>query len=172
MLDEFSQREMNETNRLTLRLVRLALSDRGLNVLNSAVKEIDDEKERMTQVAPGLLGSDLGEDISKSLDKRREKVVERAGAIMRDKLIAERDDLKSLSSQLFRIKFEIAKMEKQQIEAEMAGESIVVPLSAYRFSAAVDDEHEYYPFVGEYWRDELGTYEYTMSKGCRPETME
>ena len=34
----------------------------------------------------------------------------------------------------------------------MRGESLVVPLSEYAFSAAVDDEHEFYPFVTKYVR--------------------
>ena len=172
LLEEFEAKEQNETNRLTLRLVRLALSDRGLHDLDVAVNEIDDEMKRMGQVVVGMTASPLGQQLEQALQKRRADVVGRAGTIMRDKLIAERDDLKALSNQLLRIQFEITKMEKMQIEADMRGESLVVPLAEYGFSTAVDDEHEYYPFVGEYWRDELGTYEYTMVKGCRPESSE
>lgn len=170
LIDEFSKRPPNETNRLTLQLVRLALSDKGIKALDKAVAELSAEEELMRTELTGLVGTELGKDIQASLDRRRTEVMTRAGRLIGDKLAAERDDLKSLSSQLFRIKFEIAKMEKEQIEAEMRGDSLVVPLSEYRFSAAVDDEHEFYPFGGEYWRDELGTYEYTLTQGCRPET--
>ena len=31
---------------------------------------------------------------------------------------------------------------------------------------AVADDQLYWPFQGEYWRDELGTYSYTLTKGC------
>jgi hypothetical protein len=31
---------------------------------------------------------------------------------------------------------------------------------------AVSDDQLYWPYVGEYWRDELGTYQYTLTKGC------
>jgi hypothetical protein len=30
----------------------------------------------------------------------------------------------------------------------------------------VSDDQLYWPYVGEYWRDELGTYQYTLTKGC------
>ena len=43
-------------------------------------------------------------------------------------------------------------------------------LRDYRFSSAVSDEHLYWPYDGEFWRDELGTYTYTMTKGCRDTT--
>ena len=31
---------------------------------------------------------------------------------------------------------------------------------------ATDDEHIYWPFTGEYWRDELGYYLYTIKSEC------
>jgi hypothetical protein len=31
---------------------------------------------------------------------------------------------------------------------------------------AVADDQLYWPYEGEYWRDELGTYQYTLTKGC------
>ena len=31
----------------------------------------------------------------------------------------------------------------------------------------MNDERVYWPYEGEYWRDELGTYEYTLTKGCK-----
>jgi hypothetical protein len=36
----------------------------------------------------------------------------------------------------------------------------------YRYSVAVADEDLYWPFEGEFWRDELGTFQYTLTKGC------
>ena len=31
----------------------------------------------------------------------------------------------------------------------------------------VADDELYWPYEGEYWRDELGTYQYTLTKGCK-----
>jgi hypothetical protein len=31
----------------------------------------------------------------------------------------------------------------------------------------VSDEHLFWPYEGEFWRDELGTYSYTLTKGCK-----
>ena len=36
----------------------------------------------------------------------------------------------------------------------------------YKYSVAVADDQLYWPYEGEYWRDELGTYQYTLTKGC------
>ena len=40
-------------------------------------------------------------------------------------------------------------------------------LRPYKYTTAVSDEHEYWPYEGESWRDELGTYSYTLTRGCR-----
>ena len=39
-------------------------------------------------------------------------------------------------------------------------------IKKYRYSVAVNDDQLYWPFQGEFWRDELGTYQYTLTKGC------
>ena len=36
-----------------------------------------------------------------------------------------------------------------------------------KYSTATSDEHLYWPYEGEFWRDELGTYTYTFTKGCK-----
>ena len=40
-------------------------------------------------------------------------------------------------------------------------------MGAYAFTTAVPDDYQYWPFDGEYWRDEWGTDEYTLAEGCR-----
>ena len=36
----------------------------------------------------------------------------------------------------------------------------------YGFSREVEEDQLYWPLKGEYWRDELGTYLYTLTRGC------
>ena len=40
-------------------------------------------------------------------------------------------------------------------------------VKGYKYKYGVADDQLYWPFEGEYWRDELGTYEYTLTWGCR-----
>ena len=37
----------------------------------------------------------------------------------------------------------------------------------YAYTVATDDEKIYWPFAGEYWEDELGTYQYSLGQGCK-----
>lgn len=152
---------------LTVRLSGLAKGDKSLAALISSAREIEEEERKITIARGAMAQSELQKELSEGAKKRRISLVEQAGGVARAKLQAERDELKALSSQLFRIKFEVTKREKETLEAELRGEKQSVALGGYRYTVAVPDDYEYWPFDGEYWRDELGTYEYTLSKGCR-----
>jgi len=152
---------------LTQRLVKLARSDRGLTLMASSASELEAEEKRILNAPGALKGSPLATRLLDEVKKRREAVATAAGTIARYKLEAERDELKALSSQLFRIKFEITKREKEGLEASLLNVKQSNTLVGYRFTSAVADDELYWPFDGEYWRDELGTYQYTLSKGCR-----
>ncbi len=151
---------------LTKRLSKVARKDQNLSLKAVSARELETEEQKI-QKSAGLKDSELQKELLTLVQKRREEVVKSAGAIARAKLEAERDELKSLSSQLFRIKFEVIKREKEGLEASLRGEKQGSKLGGYRYSTAVADTELYWPFDGEYWRDELGTYEYTLSKGCR-----
>lgn len=153
---------------LTARLLRLALSDKRVKAYRDAIEEIDEEKVRMTALeAPFNGGTTHGAAVA-AIDQRREELVRLAGTLLRDKLEAERTFLTDLNSKLVRIRFEIAKGEKDKLETSISGSSQEVTQGDYKFNTAVDDERLFWPFEGEYWRDELGTYQYTLTAGCRP----
>ena len=152
---------------LTVRLVTLAKTDRNLSLLTQSARELEGEDKRINAAKGALAGTALQKELAAAVTKRRAELTQEAGAVARAKLQAERDELKGLSSQLLRIKFEVTKREKEGLEAELRGEKQSVELGGYRYTTAVPDDYEYWPFEGEYWRDELGTYEYTLAKGCR-----
>jgi hypothetical protein len=75
--------------------------------------------------------------------------------------------IRDLLEQGLRIKIEVSRREREGLEAQIARKGGGPVLRDYRYSAAVSDEHLYWPYDGEFWRDELGTYAYTLTKGCR-----
>jgi tetratricopeptide (TPR) repeat protein len=153
---------------LTARLLRLALSDKRVKGYRDAIGELDQESQRLQTLEAPFAGGALHGDILKAIADRREELVALAGTLLRDKLLAERQFLTDLSSKLVRIQFEITKGEKEKLELKLTGTETDVGTQSYVFFTAVDDERLYWPFEGEYWRDELGTYQYTLTRGCRP----
>ena len=96
-----------------------------------------------------------------------EATAEGAAKVTREKFEGELYELKGLLAQAYRIKIEVVRAERQAIEAEMQGRDAgdaIIPAVA---RTVVDDEHLYWPYEGEYWRDELGTYQLDFSM-CRP----
>ncbi len=160
--------DQNRSFALTARLLRLALSDKRVRGYRDAIAEVDDEKQRLAALAQPFNGSQSYQDTNAAVDKRRDELVHQAGSLLQEKLTSERSFLKDLTGKLVRIQFEITKGEKEALEATLTGTTEKTDLFGYRDSTAVDDERLYWPFEGEYWRDELGTYQYTLTKGCKP----
>ena len=72
-----------------------------------------------------------------------------------------------LLQQALRIKIEVAAKERQFLQSALERGGQVDVVRKYKYSVAVSDEHLYWPYEGEFWRDELGTYAYTLTKGCK-----
>ncbi|OGQ18375.1 MAG: hypothetical protein A2138_00415 [Deltaproteobacteria bacterium RBG_16_71_12] len=155
---------------MTARLVRLALSDKRVRGYREAIEEVDSEKALLDGLDAPYRGGKLHGEAMQAIEARRAALVSLAGTVLRDKLTAEKAFLEDLTGKLLRIRFEITKGEKESDEAALQGSSQTVVLGAYDDTTATDDERLYWPFQGEYWRDELGTYQYTLTRGCRPAT--
>mgnify|MGYP006189166371 CR=1 FL=1 len=65
-----------------------------------------------------------------------------------------------------KILFEVLRAERGEIQADLRSEMQVSADVTKKPKVEVSDEELYWTFDGEYWRDELGTFQYTMTKGC------
>jgi tetratricopeptide (TPR) repeat protein len=116
---------------------------------------------------PEFRQSALGKELHDKLAAGRAVLVEEAGQRMRAKLEYERDQLRQLLAQALRIQIEVSRKEREALEGSLAKGSQVDVVRDLKYSHAVSDEHLYWPYEGEFWRDELGTYSYTLTKGCK-----
>ncbi len=158
-----------ESGRLLRRILKVALADKDLALVNQSVLEIDKEMRRIRRKkGGGFSASKIATSLLKRLGIQREKLVSKAGVLTKVRLEQERDFLASLMTQVLRIKLENDNAELDMLKKAKAGELDLGPtLLTYDWTAATDDEKIYWPYQGEYWRDELGTYEYTLTWGCR-----
>ncbi len=123
------------------------------------------EAEREIDLLEGrnVVTQDVEETV-RDLRERRTTLIERVGTAARTALVSEARVLGDLLSQTLRIRFESTGREKEALEKD--GDASVATRSAPRARALREDEVEW-PYEGEYWRDELGTYEYLLTRGCR-----
>jgi hypothetical protein len=75
----------------------------------------------------------------------------------------ERSELRELLGQALRLDFEIAGREKELAQTPEDGSE---PVAQRRTPPVVDEDEVLWPFEGEYWRDELGSYRFQLGQKC------
>lgn len=155
------------TSKMLERILKLALSDRELKHLNDSILELEAEADSIAARRDLFRYSELSKTLLADLEAQRVEVQKKAGFYAKRKLEKERKNLADLNYRALAIKAEIGTSEKDALEASLVRGKNVAVTRDYKFSTAVDDEHVYWPYEGEYWRDELGTYQYTLTKGCK-----
>ena len=154
------------TGAILERVLKLALTDRELKNTNDSILEVEKEMDLIAARPTAFRTSELARHLDDGLKKERQDLVKRAGVMARGKLELELGNLRTLLGNAERIKFETTGKEKEFLEEQLQAGGRKAIVKQYRYSVAVADDQLYWPFTGEYWRDELGTYEYTLTKGC------
>ena len=77
-------------------------------------------------------------------------------------------ELAQLIKRVIKIEYEILQGQRGSLEQEVIQEQQILKNGPQRRSEEirVDDEHDIWPFTGEYWRDELGYYRVRVSNRC------
>jgi len=166
--DLIERAEKSKDEGVMRKVMKIAFTDKAIKRLNDSILEAEQEMDDgIGRRDAGFRTSALATECLATLKAERAKLVEEAGARARQKLEYERDALRELLEQALRIKIEVARKEREALEISLAKGIPVDVVRRYQFSTAVSDEHQYWPYQGEFWRDELGTYSYTLTKGCR-----
>ncbi len=160
-------REDKTTTDLILeRVLRLALTDKDLKKTNESILELETELASYEQQTDAFRYSNLVKQMSEDLKVQRVSLIAKAGIMAKGKLQYEKEDLERLLGDGLRIKYETTTKEKEFLEQQLLAGGAKDIVKNYKYSVAVADDQLYWPYEGEYWRDELGTYQYTLTKGC------
>lgn len=128
-----------------------------------AAKQLADELDSIDRRPEPFRRSALVAVLAPRASKARRSLLESAGRKLVSRLAQERADLRELLGQSLRLSFEIANREKElasSTDPNLAARQHREPLQ-------VEDDEELWPFEGEYWRDELGSYRYELGTRCR-----
>src|SRR5215831_18060505 len=131
-----------------------------------SILELEAELDALSQRPDSFRYSNLAKTLVDDLKKQREVLIKKAGIMAKGKLEFELAELKKLLTNGLRIKFETTTKEKEFLEEQLRAGGAAEIVKKYKYSVAVADDQLYWPYEGEYWRDELGTYQYTLTKGC------
>jgi tetratricopeptide (TPR) repeat protein len=158
--------EKNKTDEILERVLNLALTDKDLKKTTDSITELEGEIDGLGNRGDNFKFSALTKALIEGLKAQREALIGKAGVMSKGKLEFENSFLKTLRANGLRIRFETTDKEKQYLELQLTNEAQKELIKKIPYSVAVPDDYLYWPFVAEYWRDELGTYQYTLTKGC------
>lgn len=158
--------EKNNTDIILERVLKLALTDQDLKKTNDSILELEAEIDVFGNKGDTFKYSNLSKNLIEGLKIQRTELIKKAGIIAKGKLEFELEELKKLIANGLRIKFETVSKEKEFLEEQLKQGGVKDVVKRYKYSKAVSDDQLYWPYEGEYWRDELGTYHYTLTKGC------
>ncbi|RMG16842.1 MAG: hypothetical protein D6729_10145 [Deltaproteobacteria bacterium] len=161
------ERAGQPTSGVLARILKAALTDKEFKAMNDSIQEVEREMDSIAEQEQVFKFSPLAKELLEHLKSERQELIQKAGLMASAKLYAEKESLKDLLSQGLRIRFETQSREKEFLEKQLQAGGKLDVVQAYGYSVAVSDEELYWPYEGEYWRDELGTYQYTLTKGCK-----
>lgn len=146
------------------RIFNAALEDKKLRRKFEFVAKLNDEVVKLEQLAGkggdrGLVGQLKGD-----VEAYRSLVIGEAGSLAQARLLRIVRDLQRHLGSALKIKGETLRARRGDISNAAAQEQAAA--AAVDREIVVDEEHIEWPFEGEYWRDELGSYLYDIRTRC------
>jgi tetratricopeptide (TPR) repeat protein len=138
-----------------------SLQDKTLEKNYAFVNELVREQGQLEEAKPDFKGSPLAEQITETLDGLLSIGKESTGALARNRLMQQIQQINDLEREAIKIEYEIL----NRIKAGDAGAAT----ERRPVRPKVDSEHEIYNYNGEYWKDELGYYNYKVTSRCKEE---
>ena len=124
-----------------------------------------EEEERLTAMPPSFQDSSVGGRVLQDVAVARSFAIDGTGDLARGRYNRLINELTDLSNQVDTVEVEIVRYTRDELDQEMAQQMTEVARSA-RGDVEVDEEHQIWPFDGEYWRDELGFYRQQVTNQC------
>jgi len=148
------------------RLSRSYLADLTLKKQFDFVEELDKELEMVKKADPAWQATAIASMIIQDLTLQQSLAKNDVGGMARKRIERGRDEIQDLFKQTIKIEFETINALKGQAEAELRKEQVQVQAGVDQLEITADDEHVIWPFEGEYWKDELGTYRFRLASQC------
>ncbi|MFO0744103.1 MAG: hypothetical protein U1F43_00320 [Myxococcota bacterium] len=147
------------------RIFNAALTDKKLRRKFEFVAKLNEEVQKLDKLAGkgaerGLIGQLKGD-----INAYRSLVVGEAGSLAQERLLRIVKDLQKHLASALKIKGETLRARRGDI-SDAAAQEQAAAAAAYR-EIEVDEEHIEWPFDGEYWKDELGSYLYDIRSKCQ-----
>ncbi len=146
-------------------IVSTALSDRTVLRHLEYVKQLDAEEDRLKKEPPAFKNSSAGARILQDISLAKSFAIDQTGDLARGRYTRLTEELQDFMNQIDAVDLEVATFQRGQLSQEMQAQQITAERAAGG-KVEVDEEHQVWPFDGEYWRDELGFYRQQVTSQC------
>jgi tetratricopeptide (TPR) repeat protein len=142
-----------------------ALQDRTLAKTLEYVNELDRELKAIEKSDPAWKSTAVAGNILQDLTLQKSLAANDAGNLARQRLQRLATEIQELVKQAIKVEYETLNAQKGALTAGTAGDAINPNAGTYN-KIVIDDEHQQWPFNGEYWKDELGYYRFKVQNKC------
>ena len=147
-------------------ILNALFEDRELKRINAHITEMERELNVIQKAQVDWSRSALANYVIQTIEFTRDIAFDRAGELAKNRLDRVVAELKDLRGKADSIDIEIATSERSDTELSLSGVEMQRQLLEDAKRRTPDAEHLYWPFNGEYWRDELGYYLYRIRSKC------
>lgn len=165
-LRELQAGEGSEDEQLT-RILGASLDDKQITRKLKLIEATATEIKKIEQLPSTWRSSALGGSLVQDATVAREFAINELGELVQGRLKRVRDQLVDLNVNRERILFEVERAERGEIESEVRAEMQLEANVTDKAKVKVSDEELYWTFDGEYWKDELGYYFFTVNTECK-----
>ena len=134
--------------------------ERHLRMLENEMNLLGEESVRWRN-------SPLGTQLNKLLARDKEILESEAGQVVLDELGRLERKISSLIGESDIIEFEVLSAQKDTFEEKFRNPEFVETYEELEYSYATESRYIYWPFTGEFWKDELGYYRFTEAGSCK-----
>lgn len=146
------------------RIFDAALKDKKLRRKFEFVSKLNDEVQKLDKLGGEGAGRGLIGELKADIESYRSLVIGEAGSLAQARLVRIVKDLQRHLGSALKIKGETLRARRGDISNAAAQEQAAAAAATTEIEA--DDEHIEWPFEGEYWKDELGSYLYDIKSEC------
>ncbi|PID38468.1 MAG: hypothetical protein CSB49_05305 [Proteobacteria bacterium] len=149
------------------RYARSVLRDKVLSKTFKYVEELDRELKQVQNADPAWKATAIAGVVLTDLTLQKSLAQNSAGDLAQRRIKRLVSEINELQKQAIKVEYEIINGQKNKISAEMRKEQQAAARQATGTGhISPDDEHLYWPFDGQYWRDELGYYRVKLKNQC------
>lgn len=148
------------------RMAIASLSDRTLEKTFQYVIELDRELNQVQNADPAWKATAIAGVVLQDLTLQKSLAQNEAGQMAQRRLARVSKEIQELIKQGIKVEYETINGQKRKLEASLRNEQVSTTKRKDQTNIEPDEEHLFWPFDGQYWRDELGYYRFRIKSAC------